>query len=200
MGTLLSELSFQLHSQPQSQPQSQPHSREPMQSTRITIEKDHMHFSCAHFTIFSANHRENLHGHNYHLKCELDASVGSDGLCFDYNQIKKALVQLCESLDEFTLLPENSPFLSIEHNAGGDPKKIIANFGEESIPFLTRDIKCLPVSNITIEELSRWLLDELIETVSLARLPIQALSLGVSSGEGQWAISSWIYGDKVQGP
>ena len=192
MGTLLNETSLQPH--------SQPHSKAAMQSTRITIEKDHMHFSCAHFTIFSANHRENLHGHNYHMKCELDANVGSDGLCFDYNLIKKALIQLCESLDEFTLLPENSPFLSIEHNAGGDPKKVTASFGEESIPFLARDIKCLPVSNITIEELSRWLLEELIETVSLARLPIQALSLGVSSGEGQWAISSWDCGDKVQGP
>lgn len=158
-----------------------------------------MHFSCAHFTIFSASHRENLHGHNYHLKCEFDANVGSDGLCFDYNLIKKALVGLCENLDECTLLPENSPFLSIEHSVGGDPKNVIAIFGEEAIPFLARDIKCLPVSNITIEELSRWLLDVLIETVSLGKLPIQALSLGVSSGEGQWAISTWNANDMVKG-
>ena len=162
-----------------------------MRSTRITIEKDYLHFSCAHFTIFNAGCRENLHGHNYHLKCELDAHVGIDGLCFDYNLIKTALSDLCASLDEFTLLPEKSPFLTIEHNAGGDAKSVIAHFGEESIPFLARDIKCLPVSNITIEELSRWLLEELAEKIALTSLPILKLSLGVSSGEGQWALSYW---------
>jgi len=168
-----------------------------MQSTQITIEKDYLHFSCAHFTIFNANSRENLHGHNYHLKCELEATVGTDGLCFDYNLIKTALSNLCDYLDEFTLLPEKSPFLSIEHNAGGDRKSVIARFGEESIPFLARDIKCIPVSNITIEELSRWLLEELVKKIALDTLPILKLSLGVSSGEGQWALSFWLREDSA---
>jgi len=168
-----------------------------MQATRITIEKDYLHFSCAHFTIFNANSRENLHGHNYHIKCEFQAQVGADGLCFDYNLIKTALSELCDSLDEFTLLPEKSPFLTVERNAGGDPNSVIAHFGEESIPFLARDIKCLPLSNVTIEELSRWLLEELAEKLALPSLPIEQLSLGVSSGEGQWALSYWLPSDAV---
>ncbi|MBV1905574.1 MAG: 6-carboxytetrahydropterin synthase [Pseudomonadales bacterium] len=165
-------------------------------TTRITIEKDYLHFSCAHFTIFSATERENLHGHNYHVRCELDAQIGKDGLCFDYNEIKTALLNLCKMLDEYTLLPENSPYLEIipDSNAGnGVPgtELVIAKFGAEQIPFLSRDIKCLPIRNVTIEELSSWLLRELDKDVSLLNLPVQQVCLGVSSGAGQWALSHW---------
>lgn len=160
-------------------------------STRITIEKDYLHFSCAHFTIFSATKRENLHGHNYHVKCSLDATVGDDGLCFDYNKIKTALMQLCASLDEYTLLPLNSPHLVIEKNSELGEHYLFARFGDEQIPFLTRDVKCLPLRNITIEELSPWMLNELDKIIEFDAMPLDKISLGVSSGAGQWALSYW---------
>ena len=60
----------------------------PSTSTTIEITKDYLHFSAAHFTIFSATQRENLHGHNFDVSCSLDTVVGPNGLAFDYNVVK----------------------------------------------------------------------------------------------------------------
>src|SRR3954453_2881336 len=62
--------------------------------TTIEITKDYLHFSAAHFTIFSATERENLHGHNFDVSCSLDTSVGPNGLAFDYNVVKDRLMAL----------------------------------------------------------------------------------------------------------
>ncbi|TDI88420.1 MAG: 6-pyruvoyl tetrahydropterin synthase, partial [Chloroflexi bacterium] len=46
----------------------------------MEITKDYLHFSAAHFTIFSATRRENLHGHNFDVGCVIETLIGSDGL------------------------------------------------------------------------------------------------------------------------
>ena len=155
--------------------------------TTIEITKDYLHFSAAHFTIFSANERENLHGHNFFVSCFLDTDVGADGLCFDYNVVKTKLNGLCESLDELVLLPAASPHLTIEESEG----KVTATFADERIPFLARDVLVLPIRNITIEELAGYLSRELLGDPEITALPIHTLTVRVSSGPGQWAACRW---------
>jgi len=72
----------------------------------IEIEKSYLHFSAAHFTIFSATNRERLHGHNWRLAVEITGEVGDEGLCFDYAIYKKILKDLCAKYDEYTLIAE----------------------------------------------------------------------------------------------
>lgn len=84
----------------------------------LEIEKQFMHFAAAHFTIFSATERERLHGHNYYLAVNITGEIDNNGLCFDYNLPKERLRVICEELNEYMLLPELSPHLSIE-DAGG---------------------------------------------------------------------------------
>lgn len=156
-------------------------------TTTIEITKDYLHFSAAHFTIFSATERENLHGHNFFVGCFLDTNVGTEGLCFDYNVVKTKLNALCQSLDELTLLPDRSPHLRVEKNDGN----VVARFGDEEIPFLARDVLVLPIRNVTIEELAGYLSRQLTGDPDIAALPIQALTLRVSSGPGQWAACRW---------
>jgi 6-pyruvoyltetrahydropterin/6-carboxytetrahydropterin synthase len=155
--------------------------------TTIEITKDYLHFSAAHFTIFSANHRENLHGHNFFVGCFLDSDVGAEGLCFDYNVVKTKLNALCESLDERTLLPGSSPHLAIEER----DDQVIAKFAGERIPFLARDVLVLPIRNVTIEELAGYLSRALLGDPEIAALPIKSLTVRVSSGPGQWAACRW---------
>ena len=100
--------------------------------TTIEITKDYLHFSAAHFTIFSATERENLHGHNFDVGCVIETPIGGDGLAFDYNLIKDKLATMCDELDERTLLPEQSPHLAFESE--GD--YLIVRFADERIPFL----------------------------------------------------------------
>jgi 6-pyruvoyltetrahydropterin/6-carboxytetrahydropterin synthase len=153
----------------------------------IEIQKEYLHFSAAHFTIFSATERENLHGHNFQVEAILDGEIGDDGLCFDYNEIKNRLKTLCNELDEKVLLPEQSPYLTITH----DEDYVVATFGIERIPFLPRDVSTLPLRNITVEELAHWFISCIVGDTSFNELPIDSLTIRVASGPGQWASSSW---------
>ncbi|MEQ8486085.1 MAG: 6-carboxytetrahydropterin synthase [Pseudomonadales bacterium] len=163
----------------------------PAQCT-IEISKDYLHFNAAHFTLFSATEREDLHGHTFYVTATVDAPVGDDGLAFDYNLFKKALLALCDELDEKTLLPERSPYLTVSR----DGDYVIARFADERIPFLPRDVLTLPVRNVTVEELAPWLLRRLREQPEIAALPLSRLLIRVSSGPGQWAGAEWRGGAK----
>jgi 6-pyruvoyltetrahydropterin/6-carboxytetrahydropterin synthase len=159
----------------------------PASLTRIDISKEYLNFSAGHFTIFSATERENLHGHNFQLRCSVTAAVGAEGLAFDYVLLKRVLKGLCDELDERVLLPELSPYLRLEREKG----LVWAQFGVERIPFLERDCLPLPIRNVTIEELSALLLARLLARPELQGWGIRAVELGVSSGSGQWAFSQW---------
>ena len=155
--------------------------------TTIEIEKEYLHFAAAHFTIFSATERENLHGHNFYVTAHIDTLIGNDGLAFDYNHAKRALKQRCDELDEVTLLPESSPHLDIEHDGGC----VVARFGDERLQFLARDVRVLDVANVTVEALAEWFLNRLTEDLArnadVDTAALLGIRIGVSSGPGQWA-------------
>ena len=146
-----------------------------------------MHFSAAHFTVFSAGERENLHGHDFYVAATATGPIDAGGLCFDYNRLKSRLRALCTELDETVLLPTRSPHLRVRAEADA----CHVAFGSERLRFLRRDVKLLPVRNVTVEELAHWLLAELTATEGFAELPIETLELRVSSGPGQWAGATW---------
>lgn len=155
--------------------------------TRIEISKEYLNFSAGHFTIFSATERENLHGHNFRLRCNVTAPVGADGMAFDYVMLKRLLKVLCDQLDERLLLPECSEHLRIERGDG----MVIVWFAGERLTFLERDVLLLPIRNVTVEELAVLVLARLRERPELAGRDLRAIELGISSGDGQWAFSSW---------
>ena len=156
-------------------------------TTTIQLQKDYLHFSAAHFTIFSSTERENLHGHNFFVEATIEGPIGPDGLCFDYNKLKSRLNALCISLDELVLLPELSPHLQVQN----EEDYVYAIFNGERIPFLPRDVRMLPLRNITIEELSSWILETLTADYEFRSLHIEKLQIRVSSGPGQWATAEW---------
>ena len=148
-----------------------------------------MNFSVAHFTIFSATERENLHGHNFQVECQLTGHLGDDGLLFDYAIVKRALKQLCDELDEQTLLPELSPHLRLEEE--GD--YLVAVYGKERLPFLKRDVTTLPIANTTVEELSRYLLERLSDDPALTDKGVKEISLRVASSPGQRGVCTMAF-------
>ena len=155
--------------------------------TTISISKDYLHFSAAHFTIFSATERENLHGHNFFVEAEAVGEIGDDGLCFDYNALKERLKALCDELDETTLLPARSPHLDIKQGEAA----VTVRFDEERLEFLPRDVTVLDVRNVTVEELAHWFLRRLRSDEGFKSLPIDEITLRASSGPGQWASAHW---------
>ncbi|NIP13879.1 MAG: 6-pyruvoyl tetrahydropterin synthase [Pseudomonadales bacterium] len=161
--------------------------------TSIQISKEYLHFNAAHFTLFSDLEREDLHGHTFYVAGAFDAEVGPDGLAFDYNLVKTKLKQLCDDLDEKTLLPERSPHLRLTEDDG----YLIAEFAGERMPFLPRDVRTLPIRNVTVEELAPFLLEQLGADPEIRALDLQRIELRVSSGPGQWAAATWTEGQSM---
>ena len=155
--------------------------------SRIEIRKQALNFSVAHFTIFSEKERENLHGHNFQVECEITAPVGEDGLVFDYGIIKKLLRQICDELDEHVILPSNSPHLRLEEGE----EYTAAIFGNERLLFLPKDLIILPISNTTVEEFSHYILKLLVKHDEFSNKGIIEMTVKVSSSPGQSGCSSW---------
>ena len=156
--------------------------------TTIEIAKQYLHFSAAHFTIFNAIERERLHGHNFRIAVAITGEVDNNGLCFDYAIYKKILEELCLRFDEYTLIAENSPHLKIT----SDETLYYVEHNQIVTPLLKTDTILLPVKNVTIEELSHYLLGQLLEDrKTVDELKIHALEMRVSSGPDQWAKHSW---------
>ncbi|MGN6112086.1 MAG: 6-pyruvoyl trahydropterin synthase family protein [Luteimonas sp.] len=163
----------------------------PGQTVTLRLAKENMKFSAGHFTIFGPGSRERVHGHDFRVAVRVRARVGDDGLCFDYGLLKRRIVELCRELNEWMLLPGESPLLRIER----DGALLHAVFGEERIPFLAADVKVLPLANISVEELARWFQGRLLEDrAQVEAFRIDALDVEVASGPGQGATVSWTMG------
>lgn len=142
-------------------------------------------FSAGHFTIFSATERESLHGHSYILGAKVCVDVDSGlGLNFDYRKFKAAMRQLCKQFNTKFLLPSKSPFLELlklnEH--------VQITFNGQSMQLLRDDVVFLPLTNVTIELLSGYLLSELLaENSWLQQCSISKISLEIANGLQQSA-------------
>ncbi|RLV59715.1 6-pyruvoyl tetrahydropterin synthase [Parashewanella curva] len=155
--------------------------------THLVLAKEYMKFSAAHFTIFSVTERERLHGHNFQVSLELTLPVGNDGLSHSYRLFKDQARALCETLDEYCLLPNHSPYLDIHQNNN----EYHVKFHNETLRFPVSDTLLLPIKNTSVEELSFYLLEQIIRALPPVKYGIEHVTVSVSSGAGQSGSSSW---------
>ena len=162
----------------------------PERLTTIHINKEGHKFSAAHFTIFSATERERLHGHNFSVSAHIVSPVDDNGLADDYASYKRRLKALCDSLDEYTIIPTQSPYLQIEEQ--GDYYRV--SHHQDVMLLLKSDTLLLPLHNTTVEELSHYLLYSLLQDQTLLAGDIRLIELAVSTAAGQSACSTWEQG------
>lgn len=156
--------------------------------TTIDIDKEYLKFSAAHFTIFSETERERLHGHNFRVSARFIAPVNENGMCVDYSVLKRKIQHICERLDEYTLIPAKSPYL--QYSMQGEYHCILHN--EARLLFRQEDTIMLPIANTTVEELSWYVLNQLVADENFQRnCEFQQIDVWVSSGPGQKGKSSW---------
>lgn len=145
-------------------------------------------FSAGHFTIFSATQREHLHGHNYRLEAAITAPLGEPGIAFDYAIFRQKLAGLCRQLHSRLLVPAQSPYLRIEETE----EHYRITFNQKYMLILKEDVLLLALSNITIEELSHWFIDQLLLEQNFIRdYRIQAIAIKVFNGPEHSAKTKW---------
>ncbi len=157
-------------------------------ATTVELQKESMKFSAGHTTIFSATEREPLHGHMYQVYLALSTVVEENGMTFDYRYYKQKVHALCRQLNQTFLMPTQSPFLTHRE----DSTYHYFTFNHKTMPFLKEDVTLLPLTNITVEELSRWFVQELIkDDIELAKHRITRILVKVFSAPGQSASHQW---------
>lgn len=156
--------------------------------TTVELQKPSMKFSAGHITIFSATEREALHGHMYSVHLALTTWVQENGLSFDYRYYEQKIHHLCKQLNQTFLMPQFSPFLSLSETE----EYYYFTFNHKKIPFLKEDVTLMPLRNITVEELSRWFVEELIkEAQELESHAINKIQVKVFSAPGRCASHEW---------
>lgn len=156
--------------------------------TTVELQKESMKFAAGHTTIFSATEREPLHGHQYNVYLALTTWVEDNGMTFDYRYYKERIHVLCRRVNQTFLMPQFSPYLSHRE----DEEYHYFTFNGKTMPFLKEDVTLMPLCNITVEELSRWFVQELIaDTAELEKHRIEELVIKIFSAPGQCASHRW---------
>lgn len=156
--------------------------------TTVELQKESMKFNAGHTTIFSATEREHLHGHMYSVYLGLTTWVEENGMTFDYRYYREKIHVLCKMLNQTVLMPQYSPFLEITE----DKTYYYFNFNQKTMSFLKEDVTLMPLTNITVEELSRWFVKQLIaDQEELDKHRIERIEVKVFSAPGQSANHIW---------
>ena len=129
-------------------------SAEPTESWSISIEKDYLKFSAAHFLIFPDGTAERLHGHNYKVYVDLHTELDKHGLVVNFKEIKPLVRTLCDELDEHLLIPGRHPVLAVgEPGADGN---VEIRYRERRYSVPREEVIVLPIGNTSAENLAAW--------------------------------------------
>lgn len=146
----------------------------------LVLAKQDFKFSCAHFTLFSAERAELLHGHNYQVKLELRGSeLDEEGLLANIEHIKKILRQHCHRLDSRTLVPSLSPHLEISSKGGNTTVR----YRERTYSMPDQDVILLPLVNTSIELLACWLWETLAPVIDARRISWLLVEISETAGQ-----------------
>jgi 6-pyruvoyltetrahydropterin/6-carboxytetrahydropterin synthase len=132
-----------------------------MVDTTLHLYKQNFKFSSAHFLIFDEHRAEKLHGHNYQVSVEIlgpleSHNLNGKGFYIDFNVFKKAIKQRLDQWDEMVLLPARHPEMKINKKAAS----LEVHFRERFYVFPENEVCLLPVTNTSVEQLSKILAED----------------------------------------
>src|SRR2546428_2626369 len=154
---------------------------------RVSVTKDYLVFSSAHFITFAGHRCEGLHGHNYRVKVTVDGALDEEAwFVFDFVILKKIMKRLCDEIDHKVLLPlENSKVQVVEE---GESVRV-AYEGKPRYVFPARDCSLLPIPNTTVEMLAELLVTRLrAELEKMGARGLTAVEMEIEENFGQSAV------------
>ena len=153
-----------------------------MFSTSLHLYKQNFKFSSAHFLIFDQKSAEKLHGHNYYVKVDLefaDKTVPESGFMVDFGVLKKQIHARLMEWDEMVLLPGKNPEVVTELKG----PTLEVRFRERFYAFPANEVHLLPITNTSVENLSKLLATEFLQNFKVHG--VTALTVSVEETAGQ---------------
>jgi 6-pyruvoyltetrahydropterin/6-carboxytetrahydropterin synthase len=155
-----------------------------MESWSISVQKDYLKFSAAHFLIFPDGTAERLHGHNYKVFVEVGSELDDHGLVLNFKDIKPKIRALVDELDERLLLPGKHPDLEVTPDEGVN---LEVRYRERRYSIPADEIILLPINNTSAENLAGYLGRRLAGRirVDFPNVELTKLVIGVEETPGQ---------------
>lgn len=156
---------------------------------RIDIARKLFKFSCAHMTVFPDGTKERLHGHNYYVGVVLELSKASFADMIPFDQIKRAVVELCGRLREHLLIAADNPYFEVVQDTPTDYEFRLCG-QRYLVPRV--DVIVLPIDNVSVEGLATYITGELLKRLAgvLRHDVVDVVEVRVSESPGQGATCS----------
>ncbi|MCA9105490.1 MAG: 6-pyruvoyl tetrahydropterin synthase family protein [Planctomycetales bacterium] len=156
----------------------------------VSLCKEQLIFSAAHFITFAGDICERIHGHNYRVKCEVRGPLDENHYVIDFIALRDGLLELTSALDHHVLLPDRHPLIRV----ADDGKEVTVTFRDKRWVFPSEDAIILPIPNTTAELLAKYLGAALLHRLKEKGLEQpRGLRMAVDENEGQWGIVEWSF-------
>lgn len=153
----------------------------------LTLKKENLKFSSAHFLIYDEFRAERLHGHNYKVSLAIKIpwdSFSKIGYSVDFSILKKIVKAQLDLWDEYILLPANNKEMKITIQGNS----LDLRFRDRHYVFPAEEVVLLPIVNTSVELLSEVICNELWS--KFKDLGIIALKIQVEETSGQSATTA----------
>jgi 6-pyruvoyltetrahydropterin/6-carboxytetrahydropterin synthase len=154
---------------------------------RVSVTKDYLVFSSAHFITFAGHRCEGLHGHNYRVGVTIEGALNEEAFfVFDFVELKRIMKRLCDEIDHLVLLPLESERIEVFEE--GEIVRVSVD-GNPRYQFPRRDCALLPIPNTTVEMLGKLLTSRLrTELDAGGAHGLTAIEMEVEENFGQTAV------------
>lgn len=153
----------------------------------VSIHPGDLRFSAAHFITFDGT-CENLHGHNFHVRIDVNGHNNADGFVVDFVHLNRLAATICDELHDRILLPGESPETSLEYDNGS----VHVRSYDKYFVFPEQNCAVLPIANTTAELLAWYVGSRLREQLPAPALAnANVLEVAVEEADRQWGIYRW---------
>lgn len=127
----------------------------------VSVSKDYLTFSAAHFLTIAGHKCEALHGHNYVVTVVVEGGIDRDsGFVIDFAVLKRILRPAIDRLDHRVLVPTQNDKVTIAADGDGT---VIEYRGRRRFVFPTEHVAFVPVTDTTAELLAQYLVATVID-------------------------------------
>ena len=153
----------------------------------VSVAKDYLVFSSAHFITFAGHRCEALHGHNYRTRATVEGALDQEAwFVFDFVVLKRLMKELCDEIDHKVLLPTESAKIRVSED--GDDVNVAVE-GTPRYRFPRIDCALLPIPNTTVEMLAEMLAGRLKARLEqMGARGLTAIEIEVEENFGQSAV------------
>lgn len=158
----------------------------------VSVSKDYLTFSAAHFLTIPNHKCESLHGHNYVVTVLVEGAVDrATGFVVDFAAVKRILRPAIDRLDHRVLIPGANPAVVIRTDGEAT---VIDYRGVRRFQFPTSHVAVVPVSDTTAELLAEHLAHAVRDGLAAEGLPgLTSILVDVEESPGQSGRYRWGY-------